>query len=82
MKQFTFDDFPGIIVRLSLKIGNIEKLLLEQKTGGINPDELLTVEQAAKLLKLSVATLYSKVCRNEIPVNKQGKRLYFYRVEL
>lgn len=50
MKQFTFDDLPDIIVRLSLKIGNIEKLLPEQKTGGINPDELLTVDEAAKFI--------------------------------
>src|SRR4051812_48487953 len=83
MKQFTFEDLPKIIARLSVKMDRIEKLLRDRKSS--NPDsdkELLTIEQASKLLTLSVATIYSKVCRNEIPVNKQGKRLYFYRTEL
>jgi hypothetical protein len=26
--------------------------------------------------------VYSKVCRKELPVNKKGKRIYFYRSEL
>lgn len=83
MKQFTFDDLPDIIGKLYFKIDNIEKLLKENKANEhIDDNELLTVSEAAKLLKLSVATIYTKVCKNEIPVNKQGKRLYFYRAEL
>ncbi|WP_347049169.1 helix-turn-helix domain-containing protein [Flavobacterium olei] len=47
------------------------------------PDpEFLTILQASKLVDLSVATIYSKVCRNEIPVNKHGKKLYFIKSEL
>lgn len=45
-------------------------------------DELLTIQQASKLLNLSVATIYSKVSRNELPVMKRSKRLYFSRTEL
>ena len=44
--------------------------------------QINTINEASILLKLSVATIYSKVSKNEIPVNKQGKRLYFYRTEL
>jgi excisionase family DNA binding protein len=84
MKQFTFEDLPHILGKLYTKIGKIEKLLKENhisNSKGIE-EELLTIEGAAKLLNLSVATIYTKVCKNEIPVNKQGKRLYFYRAEL
>ena len=83
MKKFTFDDLPNIIEKLYTKLDEIEKLLKSKKN--INPDneeDLLTIEGAAKFLNLSVATIYSKVCKNEIPVNKQGKRLYFYKAEL
>jgi excisionase family DNA binding protein len=47
-----------------------------------NQDEPLDIQEASKLLNLSVSTIYSKVCKREIPVNKQGKRIYFYRHEL
>ncbi|QIH37338.1 helix-turn-helix domain-containing protein [Flavobacterium sp. Sr18] len=83
MKQFTFEDLPNIIGKLFVKLDKIEKLLKERKINDSdNNEELLTIEGAAELLKLSVATIYTKVCKNEIPVNKQGKRLYFYRAEL
>lgn len=83
MKQFTYDDLPEIISSLSYKIDNIEKLLLLHfEKHVLEQDELLTISEAAELLKLSVATIYTKVCKNEIPANKQGKRLYFYRTEL
>lgn len=45
-------------------------------------DELLTIQQAAELLKLSVPTLYGLVSRSAIPVNKRSKRLYFSKHEL
>lgn len=83
MKPYKFEDLPDIIAELFVKIDSIEKLLQENRVNTIiDNNELLTVSDAAELLKLSVATIYTKVCKNEIPVNKQGKRLYFYRTEL
>lgn len=83
MKQFTFEDLPNIIAEFYAKLDDIEKLLQECKVNKVVAnDELLTISEAAILLKLSVATIYTKVCKNEIPANKQGKRLYFYRADL
>lgn len=83
MKQITFDDLPDIIGKLCDKIDRLEKLLITKNNfDNDQKEELLTIEDAAKLLSLSVATIYTKVCKNEIPVNKQGKRLYFYKKEL
>ncbi|MBP7679068.1 MAG: helix-turn-helix domain-containing protein [Bacteroidales bacterium] len=42
-------------------------------------DQLLTIQQAAELLNLSVPTLYGYVQRAEIPVYKRSKRLYFLK---
>ncbi|WP_374756665.1 helix-turn-helix domain-containing protein [Dyadobacter luticola] len=42
----------------------------------------MTISEAAKFLSLSTSTIYSKVCKMQIPVHKKGKRLYFERREL
>lgn len=82
MEPLTFDQLPQAVSQIYNKLEIIEKLLLEKKQPQPESDEQMTVEQAARFLNLSVSTIYSKVCRSEIPVNKQGKRLYFYKSEL
>lgn len=46
------------------------------------PEQFLTIQQAAAFLCLSVPTIYSKVSKRELPYMKQGKRLYFSKSEL
>ena len=77
--------FAEIEVRLS----NIENLLLDLKyqpkqVFTYQTDQLLTIQQAAELLSLSVPTLYGYVHRGEIPVFKRPgtKRLIFLKQEL
>lgn len=82
MKPFTFDQIPIMMNKLHDKLEHLEKLILRISTTEENKNELLNVEEASKLLNLSVATIYSKVSRKEIPVNKKGKRIYFYSHEL
>ncbi|SCY74409.1 transcriptional regulator, AlpA family [Flavobacterium anhuiense] len=85
MKPFAFEDLPDILGTLAMRVENIERMVREIKSGKITPEAdpgLMTVIEASKLINLSVATIYSKVCRNEIPVNKQGKKLYFIKSEL
>jgi len=45
-------------------------------------DQLLTIQQAAEILCLSVPTIYGLVSRSEIPCMKKGKRLYFSKEEI
>lgn len=45
-------------------------------------DKLLSVKEAGAFLGLAVPTIYSKVSRGELPVMKQGNRLYFSSTEL
>jgi len=82
--KYTFEELPQAISVLHEKVDCIKDLLLENRLQ--NPqrprDDLLTIRQAAEFLSLSVPTLYTKVSRKEIPVNKRGKRLYFSMVEL
>lgn len=72
---------------ISNRLSNIESLLLDikhapQTTDTAPQDELLTIEQAADFLSLSVPTLYAKTSTKAIPFMKRGKRLYFSRTEL
>jgi excisionase family DNA binding protein len=46
------------------------------------PEQLLTIQEAAEFLSLTVPTMYSKVSKGELPVMKRSKRLYFSRTEL
>ena len=48
----------------------------------IQPEKLLTIQEAAKFLNLTVPTIYSKVSKGELPVMKRSKRLYFSSSEL
>lgn len=82
MKPFTFDQIPIMMNKLHDKLEHLEKLIERISVSRQDKDELLNIEEASKLLNLSVSTIYSKVCKKEIPVNKQGKRIYFYRHEL
>ena len=47
-----------------------------------HPEQLLTIQEAAEFLSLTVPTMYSKVSKGELPVMKRSKRLYFSRTEL
>jgi len=82
MKPFTFDQIPIMMNKLHDKLEHLEMLILRISISEENEDELLNVEQASKLLDLSIATIYSKICKKEIPFNKKGKRVYFYKHEL
>jgi excisionase family DNA binding protein len=82
METPTFDQLPQMVGKLFDKLSKIESLLQEKEQVIQQTDELLSVTQTAELLNLSVTTIYGKVSRKEIPVNKQGKRLYFYRSQL
>lgn len=72
---------------IEARLNNIEALLLDIKHNPLQPEQhesdiLLTIQEAAKFLNLSVATLYGYVHQSEIPVSKKRKRLYFSKQEL
>lgn len=76
-------DPETIISSISERVtANILKAVRNEQAPTDHPDQLLTIQQAAELLSLTVPTLYSKVSKGELPVMKRGKRLYFSRTEL
>ncbi|MCX6243687.1 MAG: helix-turn-helix domain-containing protein [Bacteroidetes bacterium] len=81
--EITFDQLPKAVSQLYDKLETIERLLLA-KSDDPQPesDQLLTIQQAAEVLHLTVPTMYGLVQRASIPVCKRGKRLYFSKQEL
>lgn len=61
---------------------NILKAVRNEQPTTDQPEQLLTIQEAAEFLSLTVPTMYSKVSKREIPCMKRSKRLYFSRTEL
>jgi excisionase family DNA binding protein len=61
---------------------NILKAVRNEQPTTNQPEQLLTIQEAAEFLSLTVPTMYSKVSKGEISVMKRSKRLYFSRTEL
>jgi excisionase family DNA binding protein len=80
----TFDKLPEAVAMLTKEVSELKRLLIEkqEQPPTEQPDQLLTIHEAAEFLSLTVPTMYSKVSKGELPVMKRSKRLYFSRTEL
>lgn len=79
--ELSFDDLPNAVEKLNVKIDELIgwiKLFKPEK----QKNKLLNVQEAANFLNLVKSTVYSKVCKGELPHMKKGKRLYFSEEEL
>ncbi len=70
------------------RLNKIESLLqdlkqLPTKSDNVSDvDELLTVKETAKFLRLSTPTIYSLISKGELPYQKRTKRVYFSKHDL
>ena len=74
------DDFISDVADEVVKKIELRNIKPQQKSE--QPEQLLTVQEAAQFLNLTVPTIYSKVSKGELPVMKRSKRLYFSQNEL
>ncbi|MBK6526239.1 MAG: helix-turn-helix domain-containing protein [Crocinitomicaceae bacterium] len=83
MTNLTLEKLPQAVSQLFDRLDTIENLILN-KNNQTDSDQLLTIQQASELTKLSVPTLYGYVSRQEIPFSKRpnSKRLWFSKREL
>lgn len=84
MEIITFEQLPTVVTMLTKEVSELKELLLKKNEhhSTSQPEQFLTIQEAAILFNLKVPTMYSKVSKGEIPVMKRGKRLYFSRSEL
>ena len=92
MYQNLFDMHKTVFI--SLPIDDLQTVIIdcvnsclknntqESKPTTEQPEQLLTIQEAAQFLNLTVPTIYSKVSKGELPVMKRSKRLYFSSAEL
>lgn len=81
--DITFETLPKAVTTLQESVNEIKRLLLvKSNEPQTETDELLTVQDTAKFLSLSVPTVYGLISKGELPVMKRSKRCYFSKVEL
>ena len=83
-ESITFEKLPEAVSFLIQEVRALKVILSKKKDEkpSTPQEKLLTIKEAAEFLNLSVATMYSKVSKGELPVMKRGKRLYFSSTEL
>ena len=78
--QFYIITEAGIKVLTDQITENILKAINPSKTS--DEDAYLSIEDVAKIIHLSKATIYGLTHQNKIPFLKKGKRLYFLKSEI
>ncbi len=81
-EKLSFEQLPVAVSELLERVRRIENLLTGDKITSNIQNEMLDIKETSGFLKLSVSTIYSKVCRGEIPATKPGRQLYFNKAEL
>ena len=83
MEAITFETLPQAVTSLLNEVAELKNLLLvKQPNSQQETEELLTVEDTAKFLSLSVPTIYGLIHKGELPVMKRSKRCYFLKTDL
>lgn len=83
--QITEISFSELQLLFRQEIEPLLSILQQQPkpaTEQAEPEKLLTAEQAAELLSLTVRTIYDLSRQGQLPSCKRGKRLYFSSTEL
>jgi excisionase family DNA binding protein len=83
-ENLTFDLLPKAVTQLTNEVSELKRLIIDKQEQAPTkqPEQLLTIQEAAQFLNLTVPTIYSKVSKRELPVMKRSKRLYFSSTEL
>ena len=79
MEALKFEQLPDVVADLSNEIREMKALFLQKANTQPELDNPLGIKDAAQLTGLTVPTLYGYCQRNEIPYNKKGNRLYFFK---
>jgi excisionase family DNA binding protein len=78
-----FETIMEKLNELEQQLNGLHKAILaDSPKKNDHAEDLVNITQIAAFLKLSKATIYSKVSRRELPYYKLGKRLFFSKKEI
>ena len=82
--EMTFEKLPEAVNALiqEVKFLRTEVLELSKSNDEKSPNDFIDINEAAKLLHKSKATIYSLVSKSIIPHYKNGQKLFFSQEEL
>ena len=83
--QLTTDEFISLFNGiLNHVVPNLVKDGIKEHLRGISVDQpdAINIEEAAKITGFKTKSIYSKVCRLEMPALTRGRPLMFSRIEL
>lgn len=81
--EITFEQLPKAVTQLFDKISNIERLLTERATTAVaQPLTPISIDDAAKFLGLSRATMYGLNNQRKVKYFMQGKKCYYFESDL
>ncbi|MDR6919481.1 helix-turn-helix domain-containing protein [Chryseobacterium sp. 2987] len=80
--KYTFEQIPSILKRIENRLDKVEQMLSVRIQKEFPEEDFIGAKEACRILKLSLPTLYSKVCQREVPFYKKGNRLHFSKAEL
>jgi predicted DNA-binding transcriptional regulator AlpA len=85
-EKITYDNLPQAVEMLIERLDQLNSYLVEFVKLNNQPDNndttILNVEDTAQFLNLKPSTIYSKICKSELPHMKRGKRIYFLKEDL
>ncbi len=82
MNTLSFDQLPNVVAELQRGQNEILALLSNKAKPQPEIETPINLNEVSKITGLTKPTLYGYVQRNEIPHNKKGNRLYFFKSEI
>jgi excisionase family DNA binding protein len=78
----TQNDVPQALSTLLNEVQELKAIIASQSKPTNTAPDILSIEDAGKLLGLAKQTMYILVSKGTIPHMKKGKKLYFSRAEI
>lgn len=80
--MITFENLPNEIRLLRDEVSQLSQFLRTKDSTSKELENPIEIQDAAKLIRVSVPTVYAYTSSNKIPFHKSGKKVLFFRSEL
>ena len=78
----TFEKLPSEVANLRNEVKEIKALILQKQELQPAQENPININELSDLIGKTVPTIYGYCQRNEIPYNKKGNRLYFFKSQI